>query len=611
MEISFYHPSIAFLAFALLVPLIPADMWKNKAVRGTLGLIAPLIALASILTVEQGMYGAIHYLDQTLTLGRVDKLSIVFGQVFAVIATIGAIYGMHVEDKGHYIAGSLYVAGGFGCVFAGDLLTVFLFWELMSIGSTFLIWQARTKESVGAGFRYFVYHTVGGLFLLAGLLLKYKATGSFAFLAADPNGAQLYDWLILLGFCVNAAVVPLHAWLPDAYPRASIAGAVYMCAFTTKTAVYVLCRGFAGWEVLAIAGTCMAVFGVLYACIENNARRILSYHIVSQVGYMVAGIGIGTAMTLNGAIAHAYAHILYKGLLFMGTGAILYSVGTAKLDKLGGLAYKLPWVMVWYMVAALSISGMPLFNGFISKTMTIAGAAEAHKTILALGMEVAAVGTFISVGIKLPYFAFWGGKKEYVGEVKPLPFNMYVGMAICGLLCIAQGVYPQMLYKFLPFYSEQFYAASYNWMEMTSTVFEPWHLDKVINSGLLLGFSGLAFYLTRSIITPHAYLNLDFDWLYRLIGRVTMKAVCWPVSKVDDVWTEVYRTVGLKALIGAGDGTSVFDKKGIDTVVDGSAYSVRNIGRFGAKVQTANLQDYLAYAAVLGLGIFALVWYFG
>jgi len=597
METSFIHPSMAFLALAALVPLVPRELWLNKAFRGALALIAPLIALYGIFSVEPGTYSVLHYLDQDLVLGRVDKLSIVFGQVFAIIATIGAIYGMHVEDKGHYVCGALYVAGGFGCVFAGDLLTVFLFWELMSIGSTFLIWQARTKESVGAGFRYFLYHTVGGLFLLAGLLLKYKATGSFAFVGVDPAQAHLYDWLILIGFCVNAAVVPLHAWLPDAYPRASVAGAVYMCAFTTKTAVYVLARGFAGWEVLAVAGTVMAVFGVLYACIENNARRILSYHIVSQVGYMVAGIGIGTAMTLNGAVAHAYAHILYKGLLFMGTGAILYSVGTAKLDKLGGLATRLPWVMVWYMVAALSISGMPLFNGFISKTMTIAGAAEAHRTILALGMEIAAVGTFISVGIKLPYFAFWGGKSEYKGELKPLPVNMYIGMGLCGLLCIAQGVYPHMLYQYLPFEAEH--------------VFHPWTIDKVLNAGLLLGFSGLAFYLTRKVITPHAFLNLDFDWFYRLIGCVTMRALCWPISKVDDVWTEVYRTGGLRALIAMGDGTSVFDKKGIDTVVDGSAYTVRYIGRVGAKAQTAQLQDYLAFAAVLGLGIYALVWYFG
>ncbi|WP_243546817.1 Na(+)/H(+) antiporter subunit D [Pseudodesulfovibrio tunisiensis] len=596
METSFLHPSAGFLLLAFVTLFIPKELWKQKVVR-YVALIPPVLALYSVMMVEPGTYGFLTYLDQGLVLGRVDKLSVIFGQVFAIIAIAGTIYSLHVEEKGHYVAGSLYVAGGFGCVFAGDLVTVFLFWELMSIGSTFLVWQARTKESVGAGFRYFMYHTVGGLLLLGGLLLKYKATGSFVFDWVDPAAAQYYDWLILLGFCVNAAVVPLHAWLPDAYPRASIAGAVFMCAFTTKTAVYVLCRGFHGWSVLAFAGTAMAVYGVLYACIENNARRILSYHIVSQVGYMVAGIGIGTAMTMNGAVAHAYAHILYKGLLFMGAGAILYATGTAKLDKLGGLVHKLPWVMVWYMVAALSISGMPLFNGFISKTMTIAGAAEAHQVLLALGMEIAAVGTFISVGIKLPYFAFWGRKKEYEGEVKPIPVNMYVAMAFTGSLCIIQGVYPDILYRYLPFAVEHQYV--------------PWTVWNVLQALLLLGFSGLAFYLTRKIITPHASLNLDFDWFYRLIGRVTMRVFCWPVSKVDDVWTEVYRTVGLRSLIGLGNATSVFDKKGIDTVVDGSAYTVRNIGRLGARVQTARLQDYLALAAVLGLGIFALVWYFG
>jgi multicomponent Na+:H+ antiporter subunit D len=588
---SFLHPSIGFLAFALAVPFFRGGAWR------WLALVPPLLALYGIMTVDPGTYGGLPYIGETLVLGRVDKLSIVFGQVFAIIALIGMVYSMHLKDKGHYIAGSLYVAGGFGCVFAGDYVTLFLFWELMSVGSTFLVWQAGTKECVGAGFRYFMYHTVGGLFLLAGMLLRYKALGTFAFTHIDPSAAQYYDWLILAGFCVNAAVVPLHAWLPDAYPRASIAGAVFMCAFTTKTAVYVLCRGFAGWEVLAIAGTIMAVFGVLYACIENNARRILSYHIVSQVGYMVAGIGIGTAMTLNGAVAHAYAHILYKGLLFMGAGCLLYATGTAKLDKLGGLAYKLPWVMVLYMIAALSISGMPLFNGFISKTMTITGAAEAHRTWLAFGMEVAAVGTFISVGIKLPYFAFWGRKREYTGEVKPIPMNMYVAMAMGGFLCTLQGIYPDILYRYLPYAVEHAY--------------HPWTTWHVLQALLLLGFSGLAFYFTRRVITPHSMLNLDFDYFYRLIGKLVMAVICWPLSKIDDVWTEVYRTVGLRGLIGMGNKTAWFDRKGIDTVVDGSAYTVRNIGRAGAKVQTSRLQDYLALAVFLGLCLFGLVWYFG
>ena len=597
MSASFLHPAMGFLALALVAPFVPRDLWRQKALRATLVLIPPLLALFSVMTVKPGSYGLLHYLGQELVLGRVDKLSLIFGQVFSIIALIGMIYSLHMEEKTHYVTGALYVAGGLGCVFAGDLITVFIFWELMSISSVFLIWGAGTRESVLAGFRYFMYHTVGGLFLLAGLFLKYKATGSFAFDWAAPDVARYYDWLILTGFCVNAAVVPLHAWLPDAYPRASVAGAVFMCAFTTKTAVYVLCRGFHGWNVLAIAGTIMAVYGVLYACIENNARRILAYHIVSQVGYMVAGIGIGTAMTMNGAVAHAYAHILYKGLLFMGTGCILYAVGTARLDELGGLATRLPWVMFWYMVAALSISGMPLFNGFVTKNMTIFGAEEAHRMWLAIGMEVAAVGTFVSVGIKLPYFAFWGRKPEFPGTVRAIPRNMYVAMGICGSLCILQGLFPEMLYRYLPFAVEE--------------PFRPWTVLRVLNASLLLGFSGLAFYLTRVVITPHAKVNLDFDFFYRWIGRLVMAAVCRPIAWLDDRWTKVYRTVGLRGLVKTGAGTAWFDRKGIDTVVDGSAYSVRNIGRAGAKLQSAQLQNYLALAAVFGLGIFFLVWYLG
>jgi multicomponent Na+:H+ antiporter subunit D len=509
----------------------------------------------------------------------------------------GIVYSLHVGDKGQHLAALLYVTGGFGCLMAGDYATLFVFWELMSIGSTFLVMLNRTMESVLAAFRYFMYHTAGGLLLLGGLLLRYKAVGNLDFVPIDPAAATPADWLILAGFCVNAAVVPLHAWLPDAYPRGTVTGSVFMCAFTTKTAVYVLARAFPGWEVLAVAGTIMAIYGVVYASMENNARRILSYHIVSQVGYMVAGIGIGTAMTVNGAAAHAYAHILYKGLLFMGVGAMLYSTGTQKLDELGGLAPRLPWVMVLYMVAALSISGMPIFNGFVSKTMTIAGAAEAHRTWIALGLELAAVGTFISVGIKLPYFAFWGGKApDYSRELKPIPANMYFGMAILAALCVAQGLFPSILYDYLP---DPHAAAEYH----------PWASWNVIQAVMLLGFSGLAFRLTRKIIEPHKALNLDFDWFYRLIGRGTLALICKPIAAIDGVWTEVWNKVALRALVGLAALSAWFDRVIIDGVVDGSAYAVRAVGRLGALAQNGRLQHYLGLMAVLALVIFAIVWY--
>lgn len=588
----FIHPGVAFLALAAALPFMRGREWR------WLLLIPPIVAIFAVFTMGFGDNLSLSWLGQNLQLGRVDKLSLIFAQVFAIMSLAGMLYAMHVQDKLQHIMASLYVAGGFGCVFAGDFITLFLFWELMSIGSTFLVFCNRTRESTLAAFRYFLYHTAGGLLLLGGMLLRYKALGTWEFVHASPDMYETYNWLILAGFCVNAAVVPLHAWLPDAYPRGTVTGSVFMCAFTTKTAVYVLARGFAGWEILAVAGTVMAVYGVLYACIENNARRILSYHIVSQVGYMVAGIGVGTAMTLNGAAAHAYAHILYKGLLFMGTGCLLYAVGTAKLDKLGGLAARLPWVMVLYMVAALSISGMPLFNGFVSKTMTIAGASEAHRTFVALGLEIAAVGTFISVGIKLPYFAFWGGKEpDATREIRPIPWNMYAGMTLLAVLCIVQGVAPGILYAYLP------YEVAHQYV--------PWTFWNVVQSGLLLGFSGLAFYLLRKVITPHEGLNLDFDIVYRAVGRLALLLVSKPLAWIDDRWTEAYRVVGLRGLMATAFCSSVFDRKGIDGVVDGTAYSVMGLGRLGAKAQNGDLQRYLGLAVILALIVFALYWYLG
>jgi multicomponent Na+:H+ antiporter subunit D len=586
---SFFHPAIAFLALGLAMPFFRGgwNYWK------WLLLVPPIVAIVAVISADYGTFGVIEYMDFQLTLGRVDRLSIVFAHVFAIQALIGFVYGLHLKDRASQAAAAFYVAGAFGCVFAGDYLTIFIFWEIQSVASTMLIWLNRNPVSTRAGFRYFLFHTLGGLLLLGGILLRYKATGSFAFTAVGYDTAQYYDWLIMLGFGVNAGFIVLHAWLPDAYPNATITGAVFMSAFTTKTAVYVLARGFAGWDFVAIMGTVMAVYGVIYATMENNARRILSYHIISQVGYMVAGIGIGTAMTINGAAAHAYAHILYKGLLFMSVGALFYATGTQKLTKLGGLAGRLPIVMLCYMVAAVSISGWPLFNGFISKNMTIAGAFADHRMLLGLGLEIASVGTFLSVGIKLPYFAFFAKPDDTKRKLQPIPLNMYIAMFMGAFLCIFQGVYPQALYSLLPY-------------EVSYVPYNPW---QVFASLMLLSFTGLAFYLMRRIMKPHAQRNIDFEIIYVLVGKAFYNFICRPLQWLDNIWTEVYRIIGLRWLIGIAKGTVFFDQKGIDTVVDGTAYTVRGVGRGAAVTETGRIQDYLAGAVVVALVVFGLVWY--
>ncbi|NOY44292.1 MAG: Na(+)/H(+) antiporter subunit D [Deltaproteobacteria bacterium] len=577
------HPALLFVVGAALAAVL------RGRPRQVVLVAVPLVAFLSVNAMVPGTYGTLEYLGFRLVPAHVDKLALVFLNVFTLMALIGAIYGLHVEDTGQHVSAMLYVAGSLGVTLAGDYLTLFVWWELMAFASAFLVFLRRRQASVRAGFRYLLVHTVGGLVLMAGIFLKWMKTGDLSFGPIPADTADLAAYLILIGFALNAAVPPIHAWLPDAYPEATVMGAVFMCAFTTKTAVYVLARAFSGYEVLAVAGAIMTIYGVLYAIIENDGRRILAYHIVSQVGYMVCGIGIGTALAVNGAVAHAYAHILYKALLFMGVGAVLEMAGTSKLSELGGLYRRMPLAMVATVIGGISISGFPLTSGFISKSMVIAGAGADHRTVLMLMLSLAAVGTFLSVGVKLPYFIWFG--KDSGRECKDPPKNMLVAMGIAAFFCFFLGVYPDYLYRMLPFPVEYH---PYN----------AYHLSETLQ---LLGFTGLAFYLLRKKLTPEAKLNLDLDWFYR-------RATAW-FLRIDRRWfepanewvSEIYRRVGYRFALGAAALWSRFDVKAIDGVVDGSAYGVLGLGDRVRRAQTGRLQQYIAMAVAALFFLIALV----
>ena len=323
------------------------------------------------------------------------------------MAFLGMVYALHVDDDSEHVTALTYAGGALGVTFAGDFLSLYIFWELMAVSSVLLVWRRREASAVAAGFRYLLVHVVGGLILLAGIVLHGSQTGSLAFgdMGASFGGAA---WaLILVAFLLNAAVPPLGAWLPDAYPEATVTGAVFMTAFTTKSAVYVLIRGFAGTELLVWLGAAMAVYGVVYAVLENDARRLLAYHIISQVGYMVCGVGIGAALAINGTTAHAFAHILYKALLFMGAGAVMQVTGLRKLSEMGGLYKTMPVTLGLYMIGAFAISAVPLFSGFVSKSMVVSAAGEEHWTVAFLLLTLASAGTFLHTGLKLPYYMFF------------------------------------------------------------------------------------------------------------------------------------------------------------------------------------------------------------
>ncbi len=504
-------PAFIMAAGALLLPFLP------KKIRSAAFIVFPLASLILILTMKDGAMLTAKVMNYDLTLLKMDALSRVFGIIFAFIATTGGIYAYHIKETGQQCAALLYVSGALGVTFAGDFFTLFIYWELMAVASTYLIWARRTKEAQNAGIRYLLYHVLGGGLLFAGILLHISKEGSSILISQMKPEMGLSAWLMLLGVAINAAVPPLHAWLSDAYPKATVTGAVFLSAFTTKTAVYVLARVFPGWEILLIFGVIMTLYGVVFAVLANDIRGILAYHIISQVGYMVAGVGIGTAMAINGAVSHAFSHILYKALLFMGTGVVLHTTGKSKLTDLGGLGKKQPITFVLYMVAAFSISGFPLFNGFISKSMTVASAISGgqHHEWAFLLMNLAAVGTFLSVGLKLPYYTWYSKEKPAGPEPTKPPVNMHIGMAVVAFFCIFHGIFPGHLYNWLP----------------TAVEWDPFTMHHLVEVVQLLIFTFILFWLMRPIISPKAKIALDLDWLYRKPAKAIQKVIVDPWDK--------------------------------------------------------------------------------
>jgi multicomponent Na+:H+ antiporter subunit D len=492
--ISAVHPTLPFIIGAFLIPLIRGRLRK-------IFLILPaLLAFISLVYMPQGTNWTYEFLGYELVLGKVDALSLCFAYVFVIMAFIGTVYALHLKGIEQHMAAFLYMGSALGVVFSGDLITLFIFWEIMAFSSVFLIWYQRDKKALGAGFRYILVHAFGGSCLLAGIVIHLTETGSIAFGPLGLNG--LGSSLILIGFLLNAAVPPLHAWLSDAYPKATVVGAVFLSAFTTKTAVYVLISAFSGTEILIWLGAIMALYGVVFAVLENDIRGILAYHIISQVGYMVCGVGIGTEMAINGATAHAFSHILYKGLLFMGAGAVIQMTGRRKLTELGGVYKTMPITFILYMIGAFSISAFPLFSGFVSKSMVIEAAALDHKAIIWLMLTLASVGTFLHTGLKLPYFTFFA-KDNGIKAGEP-PKNMLIAMSIAAFLCIFIGVYPQALYNILPYRVD----------------FVPYTSTHVVGTMQLLLFTALGFFLLIKKLGGEPTITLDIDWLYRKSARL-------------------------------------------------------------------------------------------
>jgi len=499
MTSSFLIPAFIFFIGALILLAV-----KGKA-KQILILAVPVIAFVYIARLSPDATWTLPFLQYDLNFLHVDKLSKVFGYIFCIAAFGSFLFALHIKGKLEHLSALVYVGSALGVVFAGDFFSLYIFWEFMAVASVMLIWSRKTKRALGAGYRYILVHIVGGLVLLAGILLHVHNTGSLAIGRIQSH--DIASWLILIGFMLNAAVPPLSAWLSDAYPEGTATGSVFLSAFTTKTAVYTMIRVFPGWEILIWLGAFMALYGIIYAIMENDSRKILAYSIINQVGFMVCGIGIGTAMAINGATAHAFAHIIYKGLLWMSAGSVLYMTGKTKCTDLGGLYKTMPLTLICCCIAAASISAFPLTSGFTTKTMILQAATNQHLVIIYIMLEAASAGVFLHAGIKFPYFVFFAKDKGLrVSDPKP---NMRLAMVFFAVLCIAIGVYPQPLYNILP------YPVDYH-------AYTGIHVVRMLQ---LLFFSGLAFFVFLKLLKRTETITLDTDWIYRKGSRLVVSVV--------------------------------------------------------------------------------------
>ena len=515
------HPALILLAGGLFLFCLPGTP------RRIVSVCLPVLGFLNLLTIAEGTLWHITWGGYELTVLRVDRLSMLFGYLFHLAAFLGAIYALHLRDRLQIGTGLIYAGSAVGAVFAGDLITLFIFWELLAITSVFLIWARGGERTLHSGMRYLVMHISSGLLLLLGAVFYFLNTKSLAFEHIGLNEGHHY--LIFLSFGIKCAFPLLHNWLIDAYPESTPVGTVFLSAFTTKTAVYALARGFAGEELLIYIGAIMTIFPVFFAVIENDLRRVLSYSMINQIGFMVVGIGVGGALGINGAVSHAFNDVIFKGLLFMSMGAVLYRTGRMNATDLGGLYKSMPWTCACCLIGAASISALPLFNAFISKPMVMQGVANMGATGIWLVLLAASAGVLHHAGVKIPFFTFFAHDSKI--RCPEAPLNMRIAMTISAILCVAIGSYPPLLYNLLPY--------PVDYISYTTT--------HVVLQLQLVFFGVLAFaalMLTGNYPSEQPSVNLDADWIYRRALPKGIRAIVRTGGPLVDAFFE-----GGKALI--------------------------------------------------------------
>ena len=405
----------------------------------------------------------------------VDAMGAFMDVICAIVGTSVLLYSLLAESRNssleaYYTLFFLMIVGVFGMVSTGDIFNFFVFLEILSLASAGMIaYRVDGGLAVEAALKYFILSTLGAIFILFAIGIYYGQYDALniAMIAQRMQYSMLDRIALVLlvaALAMKCGAVPLHFWTPDAYSMAPSSVTAFLVV-ASQASLYGLFRVVftmynitlscvtVGW-IIIILGILSMVVGVTMAIPQKDVKRLMAYHAISQTGYMLLGVGVGLAVlgnaaltsafgftALEGGIFHIFNHAMYKGLLFLTAGAIFYRIGTRDLNRMGGLGHTMKYTMVFFVIGALAIAGIPPFNGFASKLM-IYESVYLFNPLLAIIAMVVSILTLASF-VKVFHAIFMGPKLPEYADAKEAPLPMLVGMGILATIVILVGLFPQ------------------------------------------------------------------------------------------------------------------------------------------------------------------------
>ena len=409
---------------------------------------------------------------------EVDGLGLLFGCIVSIMILMSALYSFKYMSKKdvlekYYVLFLMLSGSVMGLVLTGDLFNMYVMIEIMTFAAVALTaFNNNANGALEAAFKYLVVGVMGSGFILLGTILIYSKLHTLnmaqiaTLLPLNMDATTVFAFALLFaGFGVKAFIVPFHPVAADAHMSSPASFSMLFSGVVNKTGVYALIRlTYLLFQVMGLPqaqglvvflGTISMFIGVTMALTQHDFKRLLAFHSISQIGYMVTAIGLSTALGLTGGLFHLMNHALFKGLLFLSAGAIIYRTGTSDLDKLGGLSKKMPKTTILFLMGAFSISGLPPFNGFVSKWYIYQAIYDkagqtgnifyAFVTIISVVVSVMTLASFVKVSQSV----FFGQLPKEYENIKETPTSMRVPMWIMAILCVVTGVIPDLTIKYL------------------------------------------------------------------------------------------------------------------------------------------------------------------